>query len=565
MKHKGKKIFAIFLVLAMLFSMSSVSFADTADGSKTVTYNNVTLRFGDPAYPETEPESDMRFTGSNGTYTAVYRGATTGYYPNILALYLQGIESNTVTATSSDINKISFLTYDAAGAATENSSFSGTGTAFGVVSIKEAGSITINGGSGNITLNFEAPREPAVPGGVAPSRVVSYLPLGQYATGSGWGSATGKFTGGYAPTGVSLGALGGYIEFEFANGITNNNNNPYGVDFVVYGNAFNGNPEAGAVQVSEDGKTWYELAGSMYYDGNFNYVGNQMTNNPKKFSSAYTGTLNNGTVEYKKENNEIKVGLKNASGSYAIPASGSTLPYFGPIGWFPAMDKYPQGGAHDNTGANVTVSYTANDLAFSGITAIQDYNTTASYAFGYADVTPNGSPTTYGNAVNPYTAYTTAKTGGDGFDLEWAVNPSTKLPVNVNGKVFKYVRVYTAVLDNGTFGETSTEVCGIFTTANGLKNEDGSAVPVGRTAAPTIIVGNKDIFNEYGSTSYGNTIVVDTEGTLSNGKTVTVTAETGSNIYINSAATANYTATSSEPMRVIVQSGEKAPYIVIIK
>lgn len=565
MKHKGKKIFAIFLVLAMLFSMSSVSFADTADGSKTVTYNNVTLRFGDPAYPETEPESDMRFTGSNGTYTAVYRGATTGYYPNILALYLQGIESNTVTATSSDINKISFLTYDAAGAATENSSFSGTGTAFGVVSIKEAGSITINGGSGNITLNFEAPREPAVPGGVAPSRVVSYLPLGQYATGSGWGSATGKFTGGYSATGVSLGALGGYIEFEFANGITNNNNNPYGVDFVVYGNAFNGNPEAGAVQVSEDGKKWYELAGSMYYDGNFNYVGNQMTNNPKKFSSAYTGTLNNGTVEYKKENNEIKVGLKNASGSYAIPASGTTLPYFGPIGWFPAMDKYPQGDAHDNTGSNVTVSYTANNLAFSGITAIQDYNTTASYAFGYADVTPNGSPTTYGNAVNPYTAYTTAKTGGDGFDLEWAVDPSTKLPVPVNGKVFKYVRVYTAVLDNGTFGETSTEVCGIFTTANGLKNEDGSAVDVGRTAAPTIIVGDKNIFNEYDSTSYGNTIVVDTEGTLSNGKTVTVTAETGANIYINSAATANYTATSSEPMRVIVQSGEKAPYIVIIK
>ena len=167
--------------------------------------------------------------------------------------------------------------------------------------------------------------------------------------------------------------------------------------------------------------------------------------------------------------------------------------------------------------------------------------------------------------MNPYTAYTTAKTGGDGFDLEWAVNPSTKLPVDVTGKVFKYVRVYTAVLDNGTFGETSTEVCGIFTTANGQKNEDGSAVPVGRTAAPTIIVGNKNIFNEYEPTSYGNTIVVDTEGTLSNGKTVTVTAETGANIYINSAATANYTATSSEPMRVIVQSGEKAPYIVIIK
>ena len=565
MKHKGKKIFAIFLVLAMLFSMSSVSFADTADGSKTVTYNNVTLRFGDPAYPETEPESDMRFTGSNGTYTAVYRGATTGYYPNILALYLQGIESNTVTATSSDINKISFLTYDAAGAATENSSFSGTGTAFGVVSIKEAGSITINGGSGNITLNFEAAREPAVLGGVAPSRVVSYLPLGQYATGSGWGSATGKFTGGYAPTGVSLGALGGYIEFEFANGITNNNNNPYGVDFVVYGNAFNGNPEAGAVQVSEDGKTWYELAGSMYYDGNFNYVGNQMTNNPKKFSSAYTGTLNNGTVEYKKENNEIKVGLKNAGGSYAIPASGTTLPYFGPGGWFPAMDKYPQGDAHDNTGANVTVSYTANNLAFSGITAIQDYNTTASYAFGYADVTPNGSPTTYGNAVNPYTAYTTAKTGGDGFDLEWAVDPSTKLPANVNGKVFKYVRVYTAVLDNGTFGETSTEVCGIFTTANGLKNEDGSAVPVGRTMTPTVKYGTAATAM---NTPFPSTI--DNKPVAAGTYYINATGSV-ENIYINGARVTSgeayefqVNAGETKILRIIAQDGNKEPSIRVI-
>ena len=33
MKHKGKKIFAIFLALAMLFSMSSVSFADTTDAA----------------------------------------------------------------------------------------------------------------------------------------------------------------------------------------------------------------------------------------------------------------------------------------------------------------------------------------------------------------------------------------------------------------------------------------------------------------------------------------------------------------------------------------------------
>ena len=529
--------------------------------SKTVSTNQVTMRFGDPNYPHTAPECYMSFSGTSPNYTAEYNGPVTGFYPNTLALYLYGSGTNTVTATTNDINKISFLTYDANGVETETPTFSGTGTVFGTVRMKAAGSITINGGGGNITLNFEAPREPAAPGGVTPSRVVSYLPIGQYASGSGWGSATGKFVSGIETTGVSLGALGGYIEFEFAEGITNDSNNPYGVDFVVYGNAFNGNPEAGAVQVSEDGKTWYELAGSMYYDGNFNYVGNQMTNNPNKFSSAYTGTLNKATVEYEKGASFLTVGLKETNGTTYLVPSGTT---FGPLGWFPATDKYPQGGTHDNTDSNVTVSYTANNLAFSGITAIPDYNTTASYAFGYVDVTPNGSPTTYGNAVNPYTAYTTAKTGGDGFDLEWAVDPSTKLPVDVTGKAFKYVRVYTAVLDNGTFGETSTEVCGIFTTANGQKNADGSAVDVGRTTAPTVKVDNKKI-ERYAISYCGDTVIVDTNGALSSGKAITVTTDSNTNVYINSAATTSYTATSNAPVRVIAQSGEKAPYLVIIK
>lgn len=529
-----------------------------ANDSKTVTYNNVTLRFGDPAYAETAPESEMRFTGSGGTYTAVYRGTRDGYYPNMLALYLTGNSSITATTTNENTNNVCFVTYGDDGVETEVSSISSSGNSnklSATVRVKAAGSIKINN---TITLHFEAPREPAAPGGVKPSRVVSYLPLGQYASGSGWGDATGKFTGGYSATGVSLGALGGYIEFEFADGITNDSNNPYGVDFVVYGNAFNGNPEAGAVQVSEDGKTWYELAGSMYYDGNFNYVGTKVAN---KFSAAYTGTLNNATVEYTK-GSSITVGLKDASGSYAVPTG--TL--FGPAAWFPATNKYPQGGAHDNTGANVTVSYTANNLAFSGITAVPDYNTTATYAFGYADVTPNGSPATYGDAVNPYTLYTTAKTGGDGFDLEWAVDPATKMPINVNGKTFRYVRVYSAVLDNATFGETSTEVCGIFTTANGQKNADGSAVDVGRTTGDEVIieVEGHDIV-EYDMVDQGDTVIVDTKGRLSSGKTITVTAEDGSNVYINSAASSTYTTTSSDPVRVIVQSGEKAPYIVVIK
>lgn len=530
-----------------------------ADSNKTVTTSSgITMRFGDPAYAETAPESEMRFTGSGNTYTAVYRGTRDGYYPNTLALYLTGNSSITATTTNGNTNNVCFVTYDDDNVETEVSSISSSGNSnklSATVRVKAAGSIKINN---TVTLHFEAPREPAVPGGVAPSRVVSYLPIGQFATGSGWGSATGKFTGGYAPTGVSLGALGGYIEFEFANGIANNSNNPYGVDFVVYGNAFNGNPEAGAVQVSEDGKTWYELAGSMYYDGNFNYVETKVAN---KFSAAYTGTLNKATVEYEKGASFLTVGLKETNGNTYLVPSGTT---FGPLGWFPATDKYPQGDAHDNTGANVTVSYTANNLAFSGITAIQDYNTTATYAFGYADVTPNGSPATYGDAVNPYI---TEKTGGDGFDLEWAVDPSTKLPVDVTGKAFKYVRVYSAVLDNATFGETSTEVCGIFTTANGQKNEDGSAVPVGRTAAPTVKYGTSKLKEV--TTSHGQVI----EQTVStNSYKLQVSASDTANIYINNikaVSGTNYTfdipSEGTSMVRIIVQDGDSAPYITYFK
>ena len=41
MKHKGKKIFAMFLVLAMLFSMSSVSFADTTDEAISINFATI--------------------------------------------------------------------------------------------------------------------------------------------------------------------------------------------------------------------------------------------------------------------------------------------------------------------------------------------------------------------------------------------------------------------------------------------------------------------------------------------------------------------------------------------
>ena len=500
-----------------------------------VTSNGVTLRFGDPAYANTAPECYMSLEADGAAFNAQYEGPLAGYYPDMLALYMT--YDGAINATASDTDKVCFVTYDANGEATEVGSITGTGSTFATVKIKAAGSISVNG----VTVNFSAPASPTTPAGSAPSSVVSYLPIGQYASGQGWGSAAGKFAGktSLESTGVSLGALGGYIEFKFDDGITDDPTNPYGVDFVVYGNAFNGNPEAGAVQVSENGTTWYELAGSKYYDSGFSFDGNKATGG--KYSNVYTGTLRDTTVNYTK-GSDIQVTLGGNG-----PKTFTTA-----TAWWPTVDEYADSviaAAHQDN--NVTVSRTANQLTFGGVTAVQDSNTTAEYAFGYADVTPNGSPATYGDAVNPYTPYTSGKTGGDGFDLAWAVDISTGLPVNVTGKVFKYVRVYSAVLDNATFGETSTEVCGIFTTANG---------GTGSGAATTDLVvkkGNKPVATSnmgYQEVDTGNYKVTSSEENVYvNG--VKVTADSGY----------TFTISAGRMYRIITQNGTESPYVTVLK
>ena len=483
----------------------------------------VSISTGDPVF--------IAWDGNNGT-VAGRDGSSR--IPSSFTLWVEG--SNTITVDGSTVS----------------SSYENSGNYAFTISPKNSGDTTIVASSKGTTYTVTCGPKSATPSGVAPSSVVSYLPIGQFAQGSGWGSSVGKFTNGYASTGVSLGAFGGYIEFKFNDGITNDPENPYGVDFVVYGNAFTNNPEAGAVQVSEDGVTWYELAGSRYYDGNFNPSG--ATQAAGKFSKAYTGTLNNATVQYNGSSSAITA---------TVTAGGTTMtanPLVNSYGWWPTTAKgYPMAGSHNNAGSNVQVSRSDSALTFSGLTLIPDSDDTAYYAFGYADVTPNGSPATYGDAVNPYTPYVSGKTGGDGFDLEWAVDISTRLPIDVTGKTFRYVRVYSAVLDNGTFGETSTEVCGIFTTAN------KATASVNRTAAPTTftIGGTAVTLSKTGSEMQTVTIAKNTD------VEVVATGSSGNHIYVNGVyGTGSVTNTfrlgsnKTQIIRVIVQDGTSSlPYI----
>ena len=538
--------------------------------------NDLHVKFGDPAYPDTEPECDMQIVDTDSSYpdnyySVEYAGSRTGFYPDQLALYVKPSSSGTtVSATpySGDADPELFGTSEGY-----------YGYVVDLSAMSADSVVQVSDGSETIYLIFHEPAEeyPST-AGTAPTSVVSYLPIGQFATGTGWGTSASKFVGNVAPetTGVSLGAFGGYIEYYFAGGIPNSSINSYGVDFMIYGNAFNGNPEAGAVQVSHDGKTWYELAGSKYYEDGFVLTGNT-TNGGNGNSKLYTGTRRNSKVVWTKGTGDTNpdVALYPATGTTPV----ATFSQFGTLVKYPDSTLYPMGGAHDNTG-NMVISYnpgTTYTLTFPGIAAIEDSDDNSEYSYGYCDITPNGSPAKYGTAVNPYEIYTNNKKGGDGFDLEWMTDISTGMPVNPDtvGTIY-YVRVYSAVMHNaGVFGETSAEVTGIFLTANAPDKED-----VDKTSMPTTIQikNNNTVLYDLTTSQFtptkvssntsnaSNTYFLDLSGEgISTGRKIVVSSSTGTKNYINNESEGTYTYNGQKYIRIVSQQGFKAPYILVLK
>ena len=528
-----------------------------AEVNNPITVNGTQIRFGDPAYPMTEPERYMSFeaAGTNA-YNAVYAGPTAGFVPDLYSLYLKSDAALTLTSNSTDIV---FRTYDANGNMTETNTVTGTsgeGYFSTVIYVKAAGSIQVAtaGSTTATTINFSAPNDPssAHDAQLHPDGAIAYLPgITQYANRGDWGSISTdgnnlltpatKVKGykGFAANGFSLGSLGGYVQYDFStNPIQDLPSNPYGVDFVVYGNAFNGNPEAAAVQVyaqevRADGTLgeykWYELAGSMYYSGS---------------------AVRNATVSYTLASNGAITAKVNDT-------VHSQNPFVTNAAWFPTksgMSHEATSGINNALTNTYITEYTANTLKFAGITSIPDSDSNADYAFGYADVTPVPSVKD-GTPVNPYTPYTSDKVGGDGFDLAWAVDISTGEPVKVNNA--KYVRIYSAVLYNtGIFGETSPEITGIFRT-NGT-------VTAATTATPTVKVNGQTVTPAVA----GEEIPVVT-GTTDEEALISVVATDSSHVFINDAIANEHRFTFTEDetlIRVIVQDDSTAaPYIGYIK
>ena len=352
-------------------------------------------------------------------------------------------------------------------------------------------------------------------------KVVDYLPINsQYTNGGAYGLSPESMLSG---TFKSLGGFGGYATFYFEDGITNDPTNQYGVDFYVYGNANAGQSfaEPGQVWVSEDGNTWYALAGSEHYDS----------------------AIWDYTVTY----------TRDGTGTTWSDNYGHTQADHGKSFSWPLASNYTLNSLVNSD------TITLSGILIPAVDGMIGGNATSSFAhattFGYADALVNGES-------NPYLANDDLALKSSGFDLAWAVD-SDGTPVNVDGMSFHYVKVVTASnIMAGVFFEKSTEVQRVYRASS-------TGSDVGTTAAPTAIsfTGNGATYSitpESGKQVYSVSLPMDAVS-------ITVSGD-AENIYVNNQRVAPGEATKAidlgsgtKLVRIIAQSGDEQPVIYLLK
>ena len=564
----SKKMLSLLLIAAMLVSVLCMGV------SATGTYDEVSIGTG-------EPVTINWTTATTGTVVNV--DASTNYIPKSFLLWARNgltVKVGTTELTANDVGD--------------------TDSAYTVYT-DATNEITITVLNGEtVAYTITCPHYTATIAGSYPSAVNGYLPVGQFAryNSFGWGTLftdntnknpdtnTPKFMNGYVSTCVSLGMGDNPIE--------NNANNPYGIDFIVYGNAFVGNPEAAGVMVSNDGIKWYTLAGSRHYMNGTKW--NQKISYAriegdaqKALNATFTADgvyySENYTSPSEQTQSAINAAISAATW-HVVPATGTATAlnlsywpewatrvvnntaqeeYYGNV-WKLGTDSHIPAVASTANNAGVNwdkadkVSTTPNGaevITYSGLTLVPDdtqvlgsnptqAQMTDVYQWGYADVRVNGSA--YGTAINPYASAASVGNGGDGFDLSWAVDENGK-PVSISSA--KYIRVYSAVLFNaGIFGETSAEVCGLY-----VANGTGSGV------ASTSLKVKKGLKTH----TLSDTSIVE----LASGNcTITSAAE---RVFINGEAISDaanghtLNVVSGQLYQIITQNGTESPIVAVVK
>ncbi len=606
LKHKvnKKQLFILTLAVMLIFSMMpSMAFAADTLSSVTDSATGLTI-----SVSEGIEKLNINADTSHGT-NYVISSTEAGYFPGSFSLMFNNGTGVSVTCPDTQVH------FEFMPPVSDGYGCVSMGTSSCVLTVTKAG-------AGSCTIYCPAP----VGNDPAGSGIVAYGPasaqfVNEGVTTGGWGDAfTSANNGGVkamvnatAGTGISLGSFGGYTVLDFGipekdasgnviSGVYNDPTNKYGVDFILYGNAFNNWAEPGCVQVSLNGSDWYDIAGSLHYRKPV-----YDTNNPDKVNSSgcywsYEATYTNPTPA----DDTISPAAPNlGTGNKPFPyvytsvlrpgynaTTGTGSVVYNPWhshSWYPLYCNY----FADRTTANTPINLRGHELANLSITSnfgtvytpyvpatgaastfkvkgvrlepvsvgSNNIGSTANdeFLFGYADSHGNGTPS--GSQVNPYTMGRTA--GGDPIDISWAVYPYGS---NMAGRpkqldCIRYVRVYTGVQQmNGAMGESSTEITGAYR-ATGTGSGAAQIIPFigrprpGQSPYP-LTHSNLGTCTVYTNSGQYNLVINSTASKLFvNGEekngvvNMQVTAETGKPAYV----------------QVITQDGTGSPYITLIK
>lgn len=255
------------------------------------------------------------------------------------------------------------------------------------------------------TINVGMPTVPVTPGSNAyVAKMFEYLPgPGQFTNKTIGTVAAAKSLEGSLGA-VSLGAWGGYIVLGFDHTVINESAKD---DIIIYGNATAQFAEPAIVWVMQDENanglpddTWYEVKGSEF--GKSGYV--------RDYEVTYTRPATGGDVAWR--DNKGNTGAVTISGASAVAYPS----------WLTANEYTLKGTLLPSSNLDRT---------------IPTYITSAPFAYGYADNTPEGDKIDIANAIDKNGD---AKTLG-GID---------------------FIKIQTAVQVNlGWLGEFSTEVLGV--------------------------------------------------------------------------------------------------------